>query len=451
MESVSIHRPNDIPRAMQATLRDAQMEAGRLWTDIVGVHRKTREDRTPWPTRDTLQKHTKGRYALHSQTVQMICHQLLANVQATTERGRNEPSSRRWLRYPYKEKKFFALYWPAQAVSYDRVAKRLILPMGRGRKSLVFKLDLGFAPGGVKLVWNEGYELHIVRSDIKGAKEPPGENRATVDLGEIHQAAVATSTGEALVVSGRGIRSDKRLLSMQLGEIARKRSRCKKGSRQSLKLQRARQKRSLLTSRRIRDKRHKGTRRVIDFCVEHGVGDLYVGDPRGVRKLKSGRRHNQRIARWEVGKDMDYLGHKAERAGIACSTGDERGTSSRCPQCGHRHRPKGRDWQCKACGFVGHRDVVGAVNMHINGFGQKVTFPASVTYRRAGPIRAARGVNSPVPSLPARRSSLDTGLREGFAPPAPLLPATSLPQGGASRRDRTAGSPARRKAQSQAA
>ena len=362
-----------------------------------------------------------------------------------------EPSSRRWMRYPYKEKRFFPLYWPAQAVSYDKAAKCLVLPMGRGRKSLVFRLDLDFEPGGVRLVWNEGYELHIVRSDIEQAKDSPGANHATVDLGEIHQAAVATDTGEALVVSGRGIRSDKRLLSKQLGEIARKRSKCKKGSRQSLKLQRVRQKRSLLTTRRLRDKRHKGTGKVIDFCVKHEVGELYMGDPRGVRKLKSGRHHNQRIARWEVGKDMDYLGHKAERAGIACSTGDERGTSSRCPQCGHRHRPKGRTWQCKKCGFEGHRDIVGAANMHVNGFGRKVTFPAQVTYRRAGPMRATRGVNNPASSLPARRSSPDTGLREGLAPFAPQLPATSLPQGGASRRDRTAGSPARRKARSQAA
>ena len=106
--------------------------------------------------------------------------------------------------------------------------------------------------------------------------------------------------------------------------------------------------------------------------------------------MKAGRHHNQRIGRWEIGQDLDYLRHKAERASIVCSIGDERGTSSRCPQCGHRHRPKGRDWQCKKCGFTGHRDVVGAVNMHVNGFGRKVTFPARVTYRRAGPMRAAR-------------------------------------------------------------
>jgi hypothetical protein len=45
----------------------------------------------------------------------------------------------------------------------------------------------------------------------------------------IHLAAVVTDDGKALVVSGRGIRSDKRLLNKQLGQIATKRSACTKG------------------------------------------------------------------------------------------------------------------------------------------------------------------------------------------------------------------------------
>ncbi|TFE73631.1 hypothetical protein A7K72_06130, partial [Candidatus Methylacidiphilum fumarolicum] len=32
------------------------------------------------------------------------------------------------------------------------------------------------------------------------------------------------------------------------------------------------------------------------------------------------------------------------------------GTSSRCPECGHRHKPNGRNWRCPKCGFQGHRD-----------------------------------------------------------------------------------------------
>jgi hypothetical protein len=51
----------------------------------------------------------------------------LANVDATDERRKNESTSRRWLKYPLKDKKFFLVYWPVpvQAVSYDVQAKRL--------------------------------------------------------------------------------------------------------------------------------------------------------------------------------------------------------------------------------------------------------------------------------------------------------------------------------------
>jgi putative transposase len=440
--------PNDLGKHMQATIRDAQMEAGRCWTEITAFHADRRLKREKWPTRDDLQKLTKGKYKLHSQTVQMICHQLLANVDATTERRRSEPGSRRWLRYPYKEKRFFPLYWPEQAISYTPSKRRLTLPMGRGRKSLVFRLDLDFTPGAVKLVWNEGVELHIVRTDVT-AMEPSGTNRATVDLGEIHQAAAVTNTGEALVVSGRGIRSHKRLLTMQLGEISAKRSRCTKGSRRHRRLQKVRQKRSLLSRRRVRDLRHKGTRKIIDFCRDNKVGSLFIGNPHGVRNRDSGRHHNQRMARWEYGVDIDYLEHKSERAGISSFTGDERGTSSRCPECNHRHKPKGRVWTCKKCGFRGHRDVVGGVNMHQNAYSAKVTFPASVTYLRPGPCRhsaaaGAQALNSPAPA-PARSSSPGTGHREASQPLAPMLLGSSPPQGVTSGGVPAPGSPGRRK------
>jgi hypothetical protein len=49
----------------------------------------------------------------------------LANVDATDERRKNEPTSRRRLKYPHKDKKFFLVYWPVQAVSYDVQAKRM--------------------------------------------------------------------------------------------------------------------------------------------------------------------------------------------------------------------------------------------------------------------------------------------------------------------------------------
>ncbi|WP_201374943.1 RNA-guided endonuclease TnpB family protein [Ktedonobacter robiniae] len=224
--------------------------------------------------------------------------------------------------------------------------------------------------------------------EIPQAKEAPGEYQATVDLGEIHLAAVTTNTGQAMIVTGRGIRSLKRQRQQQIGKVAKKQSRCTKSSRRWKKRQRAKNKQCRRAERRIRDLRHKATRKVIDFCVQHQVGTLFIGNPHGVRNKKSGGYHNQRMALWEYGKDRDYLTHKAKAAHIMSFTGSERGTSSQCPVCGHKHKPKGRNWACRACQFSGHRDLVGSINMHRLAYGTQVRFPRSFTYLRPGKSRS---------------------------------------------------------------
>ncbi len=223
----------------------------------------------------------------------------------------------------------------------------------------------------------------------------PGEKQATVDLGEIHLAAVTTNTEQALIVTGRGIRSLKRQRNKQLGQLAKKQSRCKKYSHRWKKLQRAKNKACKRSERRVRDQRHKATRQVINFCVSNEVGTLFIGNPHGVRSRDTGRHHNQRMALWEYGKDIDYLTHKAKQAHISCFTGSERGTSSQCPCCGQKQKPKGRVWRCKACGFTGHRDLVGSVNMHRLAYGTQVMFPRSFTYLRPGLSRSSRRADTP--------------------------------------------------------
>ena len=104
---------------------------------------------------------------------------------------------------------------------------------------------------------------------------------------------------------------------------------------------------------------------------------------------------SKRMAQWEYGKDIDYLTHKSIQAHIESFTGSERGTSSQCPVCGHRHKPRGRVWACKVCGFQGHRDVVGSANMHRLAYGQQVTFPRLVTYLRPGSSRRSSRAGTP--------------------------------------------------------
>jgi hypothetical protein len=158
----------------------------------------------------------------------------------------------------------------------------------------------------------------------------------------------------------------------------------------------------------------QGTRQVIDFCQGNEVSDLYIGDPDGVRNKPCGRKHNQRMSQWEYGKDIEYLEYKSEHAGISSFGGSERGTSSRCPKCGHQHKPTGRNWVCKGCGLSGHRDLVGSINMHPIAFENKATFSVSkdVAYLRPGTCCW---------KYRNRSSRPDTGRRKGLGPLPPAL------------------------------
>jgi putative transposase len=307
----------------------------------------------------------------------MVCHQFLANVETTRQLKPTHPR----MRYPYKLKHYVTVQWPAQAVA--RQGKRLILPMGRGRKALCFRLDLPEHIGAVSLVWHGGYELHVTVPATAPA-EAPGTAQATIDLSEIHLAAVTTSTGQGLIVSGRGIRSLKRRHNKGLGQLQRKQARCTRGSRRYRALQRAKARLRARTERQVRDRRHKATRQVVRFLQQEGVGTVFIGDPHGVRDQQCGRHHQQRMSQWEYGKDKDYLQQKSAQAGILSFTGSERGTSSRCPNCQRRQRVRGRNWVCKnpRCRFAGHRDIVGSLNMHRLAFGRVMAYPSRITYLR---------------------------------------------------------------------
>lgn len=381
LQSVRIIKLAQLSIGAREAIRLGRMEAAKVWTKCRDLHLAARKDGSKWPNKDTLQKATKG-FGLHSQSAQMVCHAFLANIDTTTQLRR---SGRKEIRYPWRDKLFYPLMWPAQAMSLN--GQQIVLPMGRGRKSIVLsKPDWLKAPTACKLVWNGVCdELHVV-VESEHAKQAPGDAHACIDLGQIHLATVVTNTGQALIVSGRGVRSEKRRMNKMHGAMAKKIARCTKGSRRCKKLRRVRATQACRIERRVRDMRHKATRQAIDFCIENKVGKVFIGNPDGVRRNACGRKHNQRMCQWEYGKDINYLEQKSNKAAIECFTGSERGTSSRCPECGAKHKPHGRNWNCKACGFSGHRDVVGGVNMHPLAFDEKVKFPSKLdtTYLRPG-------------------------------------------------------------------
>ncbi len=326
MQTTKIYRLGYLNPSLFERLRNAQMEAAKIWNLCKDVHLDARKTRTQWPNQTLLQKATKSNFSLHSQSIQMVAQAFAANIESTRE---NRKKGRR-MRYPWRTKKFYPVSWPAQAVKVKQ--GKISLPMGRGRKPLGFDInDLPENIGACRLVWNRGFELHV-SLPLPESDYVPGGVKATIDLGEIHLAAVTTDSGKGFVVSGRGIRSLKRQRSKALSKIARKQSRCKKYSKRWKKLQRAKNKIILRYQTRIRDLRHKATHQVVEFCKTHGVGEVYIGNPHGVRNRNCGRHHNSRMALWEYGKDIDYLTYKLKACGIKVIIGTERGTSSQCPR-----------------------------------------------------------------------------------------------------------------------
>jgi putative transposase len=414
---VRIHRFPALSKAMLARISAGRGEAANVWRTCRDLHQEARETRTDWPSRNDLQKATKNRFGLHSQSAQMVCHAFLANsdsIQQLRKQGHRE------MRYPWKDKRYYPLLWPEQAVAVQ--GQFIVLPMGRGRASIVLPKPEGFVAGGCKLVWNGAEnELHVSVETLIDAPVV-SDVVATIDLGQIHQCAVTTNTGQALIVSGRGQRSLKRRMNPMHGQVARLQSRCTKGSRRWKKLARSRHKHAGRIERQVRDLAHKGTRAVADFCKANEVSRVFVGDPNGVRRQSRGRKHNQRMAQWEYGRDKTYLEQKLSRLGISSFTGTERGTSSRCPMCGHKHKPKGRVWACKSCGFKGHRDLVGSANMHEDNFEKLTTFPSlkDVTYLRPGLV-SMRHATRMKTSWRGSSSRPDTGHGEGASPFTPAL------------------------------
>ena len=372
----------NIDRKTFKVLFEGQLEAAKVWNFCMLTHKEVRQNRSgKWPNRFWFQTATKGKFPLHSQSVQMVCRAFDGCIKQTKENRKTD----RKRKYPYKEKRFYSLLWPAQAMSIDKKRNKVILPMGRGRKSLILdKPDWLEEKSPCKIVWNGYcYEWHITTSEEDCESKKEGIN-ATVDLGQIHLGAVVTENQDGLIVSGRGIRSQKRLLNKVSGSLQRKISKCKKGSRRFKRLVWAKKKAAASIKRKIRDMRHKATRQIVNFCRIHNVSNLFVGNPSGVQKKCSGRKHNQRMSQWEFGKDIEYIFQKASLHGIDGFKGSERGTSSTCPECNIRKKVTGRNWNCHACGFSGHRDLVGCVNMHKLAFDKPVKHPSRITYLRPG-------------------------------------------------------------------
>src|SRR5260370_23855857 len=96
----------------------------------------------------------------------MIPHVFVATIDATGQLRATHRKMR--MKYPWKTKRFYPVHWSAQAVSVER--GRVVLPMGRGRASIVLHFELSEHSGTCRLVWNRGFGLHVCKVGYGSAR-----------------------------------------------------------------------------------------------------------------------------------------------------------------------------------------------------------------------------------------------------------------------------------------
>jgi putative transposase len=358
-----------------ATLAQCQAlraEAGRLWTDLLTLHAQARLQGRWLSPRELEQASKGGQYTLHSQSVQALCQKFAANVDTATELRRQEvaETGHAQTQYPHHPKAYQTVIWKDQALQV-LPSGSLRLPTGAQRPPLLLPLPVEYQRANLRraeLTWRaDHYELCLTLDTGETLPSPlPTGAVAGVDLGEVHIAAVTTTNRQALVVSGRQLRSCKQWRNKVYSVLQEKLSRCQPGSRRTKRLLKRKAQVSAKLYRQQRDILHQAARKVITFCQADGVARIAVGDVRDIQTgVRLGAKTNQKISQWPHGQFACYLTEKAACVGITVEWIDEAYSTRTCSHSGHVQpsSPRGRRFRCSGCGARVHRDVNGASNI----------------------------------------------------------------------------------------
>jgi len=115
---------------------------------------------------------------------------------------------------------------------------------------------------------------------------------------------------------------------------------------------------------------HQLSRHIVNHAHEQGVCTIKVESLAGIRKGTtrtsrgaSARKNNRMKNTWSFYQLTMFITYKAERLGITVEQVDPAYTSQECPACSARNKAQDRTYVCAECGWMGHRDKVGAMNI----------------------------------------------------------------------------------------
>ena len=113
----------------------------------------------------------------------------------------------------------------------------------------------------------------------------------------------------------------------------------------------------------MKDTDHKISRQIVNFAKENQVSTIRLEALSGIRQTaRTSRKNEKNLHTWSFYRLAQYIEYKAILEGIQVEYVNPKYTSQKCPVCGERNKANDRKYQC-SCGYKGHRDRVGALNI----------------------------------------------------------------------------------------
>ena len=368
--------------------------SAEVWNYCVKIDKEYHEQFGKYMDMKTMQTAVKDFNELPSKNIQTVFRKYVCARSAmwNSIRAKHENSDK--VKLPYREKKYYNTGWDYQALRYDYdrniiklTRKKTTLPDGSKIRTKQVCCHVGNIPQNIveiELLYRNGLKLAIKYKEPDINHVIQSNNVASIDLGEIHSITSIDNNGNALIITGRKIRSIKRFRNKEQGELRSKMSKCTKDSRQYKKYNKALYKLKYKTEKQILDAVHKTTKLYLDYCLENNISTVYYGDLDSCTrntKERVGKKSGQKLNEWNHGLLMLQLENKLNRYGIELVKVKEYYTSKKCPVCGKLNTPKGRQYEC-SCGYKQHRDIVGSINILNDNHGTKLTHYTNKKYLR---------------------------------------------------------------------
>ena len=345
--------------------------SANCWNEIVKADKETYKETGKFMTRSQIQSFVKNITPLHAAGNQ---HVFLKYFSARDAMFRSKSAGHKnsnKVELPYKEKKQFVVGWNIFCYVIDYKNHKLKLAKkvdenGRPQKPIICSFKtMPKHVVEIELVSRDKLYLTIKYKEPKTNMDIKTNNVAAIDLGEIHSISSIDNNGNAIIITGRKIRSLKRFQNKERGKLSSKRTHTTKGSKQYKKYTHAIYKLSQKTEKQILDCVHKISKLYLDYCIENGISKVYYGDLDSCTRNTKGRTNKlvgQKLNDWCYGLLTLQLENKLSRYGIELVKVSEAYSSQTCPHCGHRHKLTNRNYECQ-CGYTQHRDLVGAMNI----------------------------------------------------------------------------------------